>query len=457
MNRLETILQIIWKRSRFTSYFYQTVQIIENHDLPTLALHVADKRIHLLFNPVFINKTDTEELIGLLVHEMMHVILNHDHRGLPRYDPILQNLAQDMVVNTCLADWRQTFFSRFNQGTRDYPELVLPAGLPQVPRGYLADNPVMGPEDITWENLYRWMVKKQDARQGRQVAEDEFQTVQLQRFGQNEVPLEESAASSLNGFSLNRTDGAFLPTGIHLIRQEEDQHAVQVIKHRVFHYSDHDNLCRDERFFHYLSGIIEKIQLPDRPFDRKMLKAFVENASLSDDWKYAAGRFDRRYFASGIYVPGRVYGKKMTVTIAVDVSGSMVVNPTNLEKAFGVVESLLGQYKVFLLCVDEEVFTPRKHDGKLRKSDTADTPYAYRKGDWRLIQSGSSGTTFFAPLFGQFMQGHREPLIVITDGDVYDLDRLQKYQNTLWVITGKREKPFTPPFGKAATMYDTDG
>ncbi len=107
---LETALQELWKRSRFASYFYQSVQFIEENHIPTLALHVADHRVSLLYNADFFKTIQTEEVIGLLVHEMMHIILNHHHRTLQHQDTILQNLAQDMVVNTYLIDSKEIFF-----------------------------------------------------------------------------------------------------------------------------------------------------------------------------------------------------------------------------------------------------------------------------------------------------------------------------------------------------------
>lgn len=456
MNRLETILQSVWKRSRFTSYFYQAVQFRKEPEIPTLVLHAADSRLHLLYNPAFVERTDTEELIGLLVHEMMHILLNHDHRLLPGHDPVLQNLAQDMVVNTCLTDWRDTFFSRTHLGKRDYPPLVLPARLPQVPQDFLTDNPSRRKEDIAWEELYRWMAEVRKTRREKHETQDASQNFQLHRLQKERMPFAEPPDCNYDGFSLHSSDGAFLPTGIHLFQRADEKKNIHALKNRLIQYALQDDECRNDRIFQHLSVLLQKVQKPDSSFSRKLLKSHVEEASLADDWKYTSSRFDRRYFASGLYAPGRAYGKKMTVTVAVDVSGSMVVHPDHLEKAFGVVESLLGHYKVFLLCIDEEVFIPRKHEGKFLKSDTLRNFYAYRKGDWRLIQSGNSGTTFFASLFGRFMRGHHEPLVVITDGDIYDLDRLPVYWNTLWVIAGKREKRFDPPFGKVAMLNDTD-
>jgi len=91
----------------------------------------------------------------------------------------------------------------------------------------------------------------------------------------------------------------------------------------------------------------------------------------------------------------------------------------------------------------------------LQKSNTSDRSFLYKKGDWRLLQTGNSGTTFFSPLFDTFMHGHHEPLLIITDGEIYDLHRLHRYPNTLWVITENQNKSFEPPFGKVVTIKNT--
>ncbi len=48
-------------------------------------------------------------------------------------DRYLQNIAQDMVINSYLAGARKTFFSRKERHGAARAELVLPRGLPLVP------------------------------------------------------------------------------------------------------------------------------------------------------------------------------------------------------------------------------------------------------------------------------------------------------------------------------------
>uniref|UniRef100_UPI002637DAD6 DUF2201 family putative metallopeptidase n=1 Tax=Desulfoluna sp. TaxID=2045199 RepID=UPI002637DAD6 len=100
MSPWDSVLTTLWKRSRFTSYFYQMVSFTEDETLPTLTLTVRAGRVTLLYNRGFIEGLDAEARIGLLVHEMMHGVFGHDHRGFRDEHPYLQNMAQDMVINS---------------------------------------------------------------------------------------------------------------------------------------------------------------------------------------------------------------------------------------------------------------------------------------------------------------------------------------------------------------------
>jgi hypothetical protein len=50
------------------------------------------------------------------------------------------------------------------------------------------------------------------------------------------------------------------------------------------------------------------------------------------------------------------------------------------------------------------------------------------------------------------MKGRRETLLVITDGYIYDIERLERHVPTIWVISEGRREPFYPPFGRAVKI-----
>jgi len=157
----DTVLTELWVKSRFTSYFYQSVHFEEDETVPTLSLAATEAGFVLRYNDAFPDAFSLDELTGLLAHEMMHVMLNHSHRVKPGKDVLLQNLAQDMVINSYMLENRARFFSRAGRDLRDEPEVILPDGLPLVPDRFYAESD--GKYDPTWETVYEWLEANQKA------------------------------------------------------------------------------------------------------------------------------------------------------------------------------------------------------------------------------------------------------------------------------------------------------
>lgn len=462
----DTILQTLWKRSRFTSYFYQSVQFINENNIPTLALTILSSRFVLFYNRDFIDHIDPEELMGLLVHEMLHIIHGHDHRTFPDEDLNLQNLAQDMVINSYLLEHADTFFSRKGQYYDDIPLLVLPKGLPVIPKNFILHKKT---RDVPWEELYRWLKENMPGRINLKngislddmddspefdacSGNDGIESLHVPGTAGPDRNGNDGDAEDMEGLKFTDQDGEVLPTGVHLFHRHMMQEQVDAAKKRIVSFALRDTTCRDERIYQDLNSIITHVNEVDTSSWRNMIKSIVDYSSQSNEWTYTYSRFNRRYFSNGLYAPGRIFKERQALTVVVDVSASMVMQPGDIESAFGVIEELLIKYCVHLLCIDEDLFVPEKSGDAFRPSRERAKPYPYKKGDWKYIKSGNSGTTFFAPLFNDYMRHHSEMLIVVTDGFIFDLNALNKYTPTLWLISEHRKEPFTPPFGKAVTI-----
>jgi predicted metal-dependent peptidase len=227
---------------------------------------------------------------------------------------------------------------------------------------------------------------------------------------------------------------------------------MDALKKRIISFSERDENSRAERLYQDISSLISRIRPAKIKNFNKVVKRFLNQVLCGDDWDLSARRFNRRYFDEGIYAPGRFYKRQPALTVAVDVSGSMLVKPKNIERAFGVIESLLGRYAVHLICIDEAVFVPEKKDDTFIATDKPNGEYLYRKGDWRYIKTAGNAATFFGPLFDTFMKDKKEPLIVITDGEVYDMDRLTPYRHTLWALPPECVGRIKPPFGRIVAI-----
>ena len=125
---------------------------------------------------------------------------------------------------------------------------------------------------------------------------------------------------------------------------------------------------RNERVFNDISSLINTPQKTDLSWSEK-IKSIVDITAQSNEWEYTYRRFNKRYFSQGIYTPGRSFKDKEAITVIVDVSGSMVMKPGDIESAFGIIEGLLRKFKIYLLCIDETLFVPEKKDNIFIKSD----------------------------------------------------------------------------------------
>jgi predicted metal-dependent peptidase len=465
--KLELILEGLWKKSRFTSYFYQGADLVEEKSIPTLALGVYSSRLTLFYNRNFISSLNADELTGLLIHEMLHIVLNHDHRGYADGDIYLQNLAQDMVINSYIIENRKTFFSRTNQYQNDTAELILPRGLPVIPEKFLTDTSITDP---LWEEIYRWLKlqpeeevknykfkgsENNEERSGIPVKSSiEQMKEQLDSLDitYNRAPKEKyTGFKNMTGLMFEKDDGEHLPTGIHIMNKKTDLNILDAKMNHFMTVAKRDEICLNERVFNDITSLINAPQKTDLSWSEK-IKSIVDITAQSNEWEYSYHRFNKRYFSQGIYAPGRSFKDKEAITVIVDVSGSMVMKPGDIESAFGTIEGLLNKFKIYLLCIDETLFIPERKENLFIRSEKNTRPYEYKKGDWRYLKTGSSGTTYFESLFNTYMDNHTELLIVITDGYIYDLERLKKYNNTLWLISENREEPFRAPFGKVVKI-----
>ncbi|MDY0163963.1 DUF2201 family putative metallopeptidase [Desulfobotulus sp.] len=455
----EAVLEDLWRQSRFTSYFYQSVQFTETSTVPTLALSMGGMRPVLLYHPDFVDSQDKESLKALLVHELLHLVHGHDHRHLKDHEPYLQNLAQDMVINSFLRRRSAHFFSCAHGTATD---LRLPADLPGIPDAFFEET---GESDPSWERVYQWFGRRgpEALRVFSDAVRDMFRD--LKKPPQKKAPhtgpchvTDSSEPDAENpdlipeGLCLVDKKGKALPTGTHLFLGTLEKRQLQSQIRRIMDLAKDDPLTATDRVFEALSRMMESIEkLGPLPWERR-LRSLLDRNTHSNEWLYTKSRFNRRYLPHGIYTSGRIFREKELLTVCVDVSSSMTTTPGEMARAFAVVESLLDRFRVNLLCVDEKVFIPRIRREKMEREEQWARPYFYKKGDWKHLETGNSGTTFFAPLFNAYMRNHKELLLVLTDGHIHDMGKLNPYPATLWLISSGRREAFHAPFGKALIL-----
>lgn len=455
---LEKALSLLWKKSRFTSYFYQSCEFINVDDIPTIALHESGMRPALYYNHEFLESLTPGNIVALLVHEMLHVIFRHDHRSFAGLNPYLQNLAQDMVVNSYIKDNITSFFSKRERTEERI--LELPENLPCVPPYFFRETNISDPR---WEDVYHWLKNRDKTKLSEFVDEIDKMFKSLMPNTSKEKSKDESNPESFfknenakpdesSGFVFTDAKGKPLPTGSHVFSEKSVSKRLESHSKKIIAFASSDPGAEQDRIFNSITSIMGSPKKTDILNWQKKIKSIVDATAHSDKVEFTYKKFNRRYFAQGIYAAGKVYKDKERLVVAVDVSASVTSNPGELENAFGAIESLLSRYRIELLCMDESLFIPRTDNDIQMKERDLKRKFFYKKGDWKKIKTGSSGTTLFSPLFNDYLKNRDEMVIVITDGYIHDLKKLKPYKNTLWLISPSRKKAFVPPFGKSSTI-----
>jgi len=448
----DSALELLWQKSRFTSYFYQSVQFAVDDSIPTLGLTSSDYRPLIIYNPDFVISKNKEELVGLLVHELLHIVFDHDHRSSVHtakgQDMYMQNLCQDMVVNSYILNPDTRFFS----GAKKNTEIILPIAAPVIPKAFYQET---GNDDPTWEEVFQWItnrgpgqliefineVRKHLTHEKREHVPVPYETIEKAKQEDSFEILEEK-----NALVFKNPNGVASHAGVHFMDMESNRRQLKASLKRIIRFSDSITDSHNDRIYQDIRRMITTPLSIDMSF-RKKIRSIVDKTAPSNEWKYSASKFSRRYADSGIYSPGRVFREKERIIVAVDVSASMTITPREIEAAFGAIEGLLDRYRVHLVCIDETLFVPRRDGTRNSNSDDPEKPFIYKKDDWKIIKTGSSGTTIFAPMFNSFLKNRHEMVIVITDGYIYDLEQLRPYPKTIWLVSGNRTEPFRPHFG----------
>jgi len=90
---------VMTKNTTFFSSLLANLKLVWTEDIPT----AATDGICIWLNPEFVEQQNQSELIGLLLHEVMHVAYEHmDRRKAANLDPMLWNVAGDYVINNFL-------------------------------------------------------------------------------------------------------------------------------------------------------------------------------------------------------------------------------------------------------------------------------------------------------------------------------------------------------------------
>jgi len=129
--------------------FTQAINFIKA-DIGTCGVNVTEKGMNFYWDSKFIDGLNGEEMIFIIIHELFHLMFDHNKRGIG-YDHKIANLAQDMIINSII-----------------HGDLIVAEGLsdkiaiPQDDKGH--NTGVFLPRDYKgepiFEDLYVWLMDK---------------------------------------------------------------------------------------------------------------------------------------------------------------------------------------------------------------------------------------------------------------------------------------------------------
>ena len=97
-----------------------------------------------------------------------------------------------------------------------------------------------------------------------------------------------------------------LSTGVHIMKNRNEIDPSSTGLRRLMLMAERDELCKEERVFGEIHGLIESVKNSDISWSEK-IRTIVDSTSQSDEYEYTYHRFNKRYFSQGIYSPGRSF------------------------------------------------------------------------------------------------------------------------------------------------------
>lgn len=382
----------------------------------------------IAFSPAFMDKLSDRELDFILMHEILHIVLQHCFRG-EGYDGEAFNIACDIVVNSNIlksCDMDLSTITLTNYGESMHLT-------PNKKEGYL----------FTAEEVYAMLPKEmKSGKNSDEGVPSDNASGEGDGDGENEKG-GKRGGSKKNG-KKGKKDGICgaswddhskwqIEEGDDELREIWLKRVVNVAS--VVSVNDPDNSCGSlpacaER-------ILKELRKPQIDW-RTMLDEFVQEEVCD----YSFTPPDRRFSDSDFFLPD--YNdtdiKVEDILFMVDTSGSIDDNmiAAAYSEIKGAIEQFDGKLRGMLGFFDAEVYTPVSFDSV--------------KDVMAIRPKGGGGTSFYAIFDYVFKKLPKLPvsIVILTDGEAYFPP--QSYSGNipvLWLINNTR---VDPPWGRVARI-----
>jgi predicted metal-dependent peptidase len=374
--------------------------------IPTEAVAVENGRINFYYNPKFLETLTVDEAVAVMQHECHHVILGHLVRMRDEYkeNPTLANISQDMNCNRNIQHLPKgccTVQSITEQFAKQGIKLNLK-------------------EDDTSENYYKELNKHSNRYSVETDKDGNMKLVIKDPNGKEIGRMKITICSNKDKQSDEKTNGDIPEWAKEVIRQ--------AIKEA------HDATMKSQG--HLPAGLEEAIGEWLKPpviSWRTLLKKFLA-ASIKSGSKKSWKRPNRRF---GEIQKGKVSDRTVSVTIAIDTSGS--ISDEDFKAFMSEMRSIQNCYKgtMQVMECDAEI----QHVYKLNKYNKINTKMHGRGG------------TSFKPVF-KYIEEKRlktDILVFFTDGFGDQSECKKPPYATIWVTSTSGQKF---PFGHVISLVD---
>jgi len=106
--KVEQAVITLLRKEPFYAHLLTSLKRVYGREVPTAAVSATGRGVTLWVNPKFFCKeVNEQERIGVLKHEMLHLLFKHPWRDTTNMsDPELRNIAADLVVNQFVAPFK---------------------------------------------------------------------------------------------------------------------------------------------------------------------------------------------------------------------------------------------------------------------------------------------------------------------------------------------------------------
>jgi len=371
---------------------------VSTKQIPTAA--TDGKKI--LFNPEFVDLQTEPQTVGLICHEVMHVILQHCQQ-FDNKDPKLCNIAMDYIINDSLL---------YEQGMQ-LPE----DGIWDRDRSF---------KNMTWQQVYYILKDIQDKENGNTEGNEK---------GEGGGPANDAGLSQEKqkeiGELLKTADPEHV-SGSKLSEAEMEELKQDIERIVIKASKDAENMEKPGSVPASIRDLINEIRESKISWEEFVFTTV--QSRFPDDYSYR--RPNKKFLDQGLYLPTMESTRVKRFVFAFDTSGS--VSQDELITYYSECNFLINHFKpesVYLMSSDCNV----AEVVELEEGETIEDGFYFKGG----------GGTSFTPVFEHLSNNDIEvdQLIYFSDMYVYtdDFPSIHPDFDVIWVSTGKE---YNVPFGQ---------